>query len=175
MNKNLVKEVFIIALLVLVVVFTIAILFYDFIPFKEEVSQVKYNPDAEVLQAIEEIQGTSNFSNTSQDSLLKSYSIDKDDLTMYANQKSYESGKQDPFAEYSQPIEQTVKTEKTEGIKNNSQNSNPIVTPNTQDEKNKIDTNTENEIKNEIKSEEVKQEEKNTSTTGTFFEKKNSK
>ena len=47
-----------------------------------------------------------------QDSLLQSYTIDKDELSNYQNDNSYESGKVDPFAEDSEPVDEKTTTHK---------------------------------------------------------------
>lgn len=186
MNRKIIKEIFIIILLILVIMFVMGILFYDVIPFKEDITSVEYTPDEKVLQAVEEIQGNKNQVTTNEEALLKSYSIDKDDLTIYANQKFYESGKKDPFAESSEPVEEVVRTETTEGIQNNSHNSNPVIIEDTEDVKNAINpsnTNEENKNvqetksvkENKVKEEKVKTEKEDPNSVGTFFEKKNSK
>lgn len=187
MNRKIVKEVAIIALLAIVVVFIIGILLYDFIPFKDEItsatSSKKYSQDESVLKTIEEIDGNTNKESTNENSLLKSYSLDKEDLNIYATQNSYESGKKDPFAEYSEPIEETVRTETTEGIQNNAHTSNPINVENVQNTSNNTmsvneNKNTEEDtVKKKNAKEELKIEakENSSSTTGTFFEKKDSK
>ena len=41
MNKKLVKELFIIALLAIVVIFILGILFYDYIPVEQKITSVK--------------------------------------------------------------------------------------------------------------------------------------
>lgn len=179
MNKKIVKEVFIMILLILVILFVIGLLFYDLIPFKEDITSVEYKPDEEVLKAVEEIQGNTNQVTSNEDALLKSYSIDKEDLNIYANQKSYESGKQDPFAEYSEPIEETTRTETASGIPNNANNNNSqIVFENSEETQSDIkqSSNSQNVVKNEENKNEVENtlNEEN-STTGTFFENKNSK
>lgn len=178
MNKKIVKEVFIMILLILVILFVIGLLFYDLIPFKEDITSVEYKPDEEVLKAVEEIQGNTNQVTSNEDALLKSYSIDKEDLNIYANQKSYESGKQDPFAEYSEPIEETTRTETASGIPNNANNNSQIVFENSEETQSDIkqSSNSQNVVKNEENKNEVEntQNEEN-STTGTFFENKNSK
>lgn len=184
MNKKIIKEVFIMILLVLVILFVIGILFYDVIPLKEDITSVEYKPDEAVLKTVEEIQGNTNQVTSNEDALLKSYSIDKEDLTIYANQKSYESGKKDPFAEYSEPIEETTRTETLEGVPNNANNNNQIVLENNEEVQNTIEESTtlQNNVKNEENKSTVEKKEKvenkvkeENSTTGTFFESKNSK
>lgn len=178
MNKKIVKEVFIMVLLILVILFVIGLLFYDVIPFKEDITSVEYKPDEAVLKAVEEIQGNTNQVTSNEDALLKSYSIDKEDLDIYANQKSYESGKQDPFAEYSEPIEEVTRTQTSSGVPNNANNNSQVVLENNDETQRAIKQSdvSQNDVKNEEnknKAENITREEN--STTGTFFENKNSK
>lgn len=169
MNKKIIKEVFIMILLVLVILFVIGVLFYDVIPFKEDITSVEYKPDESVLKAVEEIQGNTNQVTSNEDALLKSYTIDKDDLNIYANQNAYESGKQDPFAEYSEPIEETTRTEISSGVPNNANNNTEIVLENNQNTVNNQEDSNVNEEK--VTNNEVKQE----LNKGTFFESEYSK
>lgn len=145
MSNKILREILIIALLFLVIMFTLGILFYDYIPTDSgTITSVKYVADENVEHVLNEIQTNSGIDIKSQntDSPLKSYTIDANDLNIYASEKYYESGKKDPFAEYSEPIEETVRTTKAGITASNTQVSNPIVV-----------------VKEEIVQEEVKQEE----------------
>jgi flagellar basal body-associated protein FliL len=156
MNSKFAKELFIILLLVIVIMFTIGVLFYDCLPISSErIKSAQYQANDEVKQTLNEVQENSGINGTTEDnSLLKSYSIDKNDLNAYASDKSYESGKKDPFAETSEPVEEIVTTTTTGATTNNSQSANPM-------------TNTD--ITDNLQSTNP------TSNTGTFFENENSK
>lgn len=122
MSNKLAKELLIIALLILVIVFTVCILFYDCLPFSDDrIESIEYEADEKVTATIEEIKEKS----VSDDNTLKSYSVDKADLTTY-NEEEYESGKKDPFAEVSEPVEEVVTTEVTEGETSKASSSNPV-------------------------------------------------
>lgn len=178
MNSKVLKELFIIILLLMVILFVLGILFYDYIPKGNElINSPKYVADEDVLSTIDEIKANSgdNITEEKNNSLIKSYSIDKNDLTEYASDKSYESGKKDPFAEVSEPVEETVTTQKTGATTNNSQTSNPIKTDETKENKNQSVSNKVEAKNNTTKESEKNTVEKTNSTTGTFFEKKNSK
>lgn len=171
MNNKILKEVFIIFLLVVVIMFAFAILFYDCISAdKKEISSIEYITDEEVGKALKEIQKNSgvDIENESANYLLKSYSINKDDLTVFASENSYESGKKDPFSESAEPVEEIVKTTTINPTKENSESNNSVNLKEEEEEKktenNKEETKKENTVS-----------EKSTSTTGTFFENKNSK
>ena len=205
MNKKLVKELFIIALLSIVVIFILGILFYDYIPIDQKITSVKYVADENVVSTIDEIKSNSgeDITQDKNDSLLQSYTIDKDDLSGYASDNSYESGKVDPFAEDSEPVDEKVTMHKVNGITTNSQNANVKNTVKNETVKNLVNTvvnktnttnttntskttNTaknetvKNTVKNEtakntVKNEVAKNTVKNESSTGKFFEKPNSK
>ena len=109
--KALVKEIFIGVLLLMVVVFTLGILFYDSMPNNKATStSITYTADSKVTTTIQQIaeekansEATDDSSNSSGldiGSVLASYSIGSTDLSEYASRKTYESGKVDPFADY---------------------------------------------------------------------------
>lgn len=164
MKSKILKEVFIIILLVIVIVFTLEILFYDSISIgSKPVSSVQYEASSEVEEVLNEIQESSGTDINEKDSLLKSYTINKDDLNVYANENYYESGKKDPFAENSEDVEVEETTTATITNKNNTESNNTYIA-NEETESSNIN---ENKVTNETS--------KNGSTTGTFFENKSSK
>ena len=164
MKSKILKEVFIIILLVIVIVFTLGILFYDSISIgSKPVSSVQYEASQEVEEVLNEIQESSGTDINEKDSLLKSYTINKDDLNVYANENYYESGKKDPFAENSEDVEVEETTTTTSTNKNNTESNNTYIA-NEETESSNIN---ENKVTNETS--------KNGSTTGTFFENKSSK
>lgn len=164
MKSKILKEVFIIILLVIVIVFTLGILFYDSISIgSKPVSSVQYEASSEVEEVLNEIQESSGTDINEKDSLLKSYTINKDDLNVYANENYYESGKKDPFAENSEDVEVEETTTTTSTNKNNTESNNTYIA-NEETESSNIN---ENKVTNETS--------KNGSTTGTFFENKSSK
>lgn len=164
MKSKILKEVFIIILLVIVIVFTLGILFYDSISIgSKPVFSVQYEASSEVEKVLNEIQESSGTDINEKDSLLKSYTINKDDLNVYANENYYESGKKDPFAENSEDVEVEETTTTTSTNKNNTESNNTYIA-NEETESSNIN---ENKVTNETS--------KNGSTTGTFFENKSSK
>ena len=101
MNNKILRESLIIFLLIIVIMFTLGILFYDYIPTtKEEISSVEYVTDANVEQVLDEIQTNSGIDIKSEitDSPLKSYTITASDLKSFAKDKTYDEGRADPFA-----------------------------------------------------------------------------
>lgn len=187
MNNKIVKEALIIVLLILVILFAVGILFYDCMSADvDKVVSVEYETDSNVNEVLTEIEANSgvDVKNSNSNSLLKSYSINAEDLSIYASENSYESGKKDPFAESSETIDSFVTTTTKGGTATNSQTSNKITK--TEDEKENKTTNppvntvtsagTKTESKDKVVNNTVVNNVKNSSsTTGTFFENKNSK
>lgn len=168
MNK-VIREVFIILLLCMIVIFTIGLLFYDCIPHKnEKIDSVEYVADKNVTNAIKQIEVNGGVDTTkdNEESLLKSYSIGKDDLTEFASENSYETGKKDPFAEYSNTVEEEVIKTVTTVNTTNVQTNNKV-----EDTKSNVSntSTTNNVIKNTTKENIVE------SSEGRYTEKKNSK
>jgi hypothetical protein len=186
MNNKIIKELIIILLLFIVIIFVMGILFYNFIPSNaEEFSSVDYVTSDDVNTILDEIEANSgvNIKNEDSNSLLKSYTITKEDLNEYASENSYESGKKDPFSESSETVESVVTTQTTEVQATQNQVSNPynslVENQGTEEKEETEKTEEAKEIKAETKTEtkvEAKEETKeSSSTTGTFFEKANSK
>lgn len=125
MNNKLAKELLIIVLLFSALIFTVSILFYDCLPFSEDrVSSIEYQADEKVKATIAEVEEKSIISEDEQNKTLKAYTVDKADLTVYSGEQ-VEAGKKDPFAEVSEPIEETVTTETTGAETSKSNSSNP--------------------------------------------------
>ncbi len=125
MNSKLAKELLIIVLLFSVLIFTVSILFYDCLPFSEDrVKSIEYEADEKVKSTMAEVEEKSIVSEDEPNKTLKTYTVDKADLTVYSGEQ-VESGKKDPFSEVSEPIEEVVTTETTGGetSKSNSSNS----------------------------------------------------
>ncbi len=128
--KSLVKELFIGVMLLMIVVFTLGIIFYDSMPNnKLAPTSITYTADATVTSTIQQIaeekskNNTTSSSNTSSGtdfgSVIASYSIGSTDLSIYESRKNYESGKSDPFEDY---VEET--TDDEDGNNNNSGDNN---------------------------------------------------
>ncbi len=128
--KSLVKELFIGVMLLMIVVFTLGIIFYDSMPNnKLAPTSITYTADATVTSTIQQISeeksknNTTSSSNTSSGtdfgSVIASYSIGSTDLSIYESRKNYESGKSDPFEDY---VEET--TDDEDGNNNNSGDNN---------------------------------------------------
>lgn len=151
--KSLPKEMFIMALLLMIVVFMIGIVFYNYMPNNKTVpAPVTYETASDVAAVLQEIASSSTYSGenaytSSTESIIKSYSIGLKELSNAASRQSYESGKTNPFDDY-------VAT-------NNNSNNNGENTNTTNNTTNTNSTST--------------QKTTNSNSTGTFFEKGNSK
>ena len=171
--KSLVKELFIGVLLWMVVVITLGILFYYSMPNnKATPTSITYTADTAVTTTIQQISeekanSTSNSSSSSDSSglnigsVIASYSIGSTDLSTYAQRKTYESGKVDPFEDYK---EETNTNGNTTGDNNNSTGNN-----NSSNSNGNSSSNSNNGNSNSNGSS------KNDSSTGKLFENKNSK
>lgn len=125
MTNKLAKELLIIVLLFAVLIFTISILFYDCFPFSEDrVKSIEYQADEKVKATMSEVEEKSIISEDEPNKALKTYTVDKADLTVYSGEE-VEAGKKDPFAEVSEPVEEVVTTETVEGETSKSNSSNP--------------------------------------------------
>ncbi len=151
--KSMSKEMFIMALLIMIVVFMVGIIFYDYMPNNKIVPEpITYQADSSTTSVLQEIASTTIGDDTEtqeKQSIIKSYSIGSKELSTAASKNSYTSGKTDPFAEYKEPVTNTV-----------DENGNVIANPSTNTVTN---TTTNNGATSQ------------NSTTGTFFEKPNSK
>lgn len=182
MNNKIVKEAFIILLLFIVIMFCLGILFYDSMSVDtDDIVSVKYETSDNVNNVLTEIQNNSGVDVTKQtsNSVLQSYSIGAEDLTVYASDNSYESGKKDPFAETSESIDEVVTTTTKTGTTTNSQTSNPVKVENKVVEneniveEKKVSNTVKSTVQNTVKN--TVSKEKKESSVGTFFEDKNSK
>lgn len=152
--KSLAKELFIIALLVMIVVFTIGIIFYQYMPNNKTVPEpITYTADSSTTAVLQEIKAATDDAtgDSESESIIKSYSIGSKDLSAAALRQSYTSGKTDPFAEV--PKDNSNTTTGNTVASTNTTNTNSTTTNNTT-------TSTPAQ---------------NTGATGTFFEKPNSK
>lgn len=154
--KSISKEIFIMALLLMIVVFMIGMVFYKYMPNNKTIPEpITYTADSTTTAVLQEISASNSYSNGSSylevaevEDVIKSYSIGTAELSTAASKQTYVSGKTDPFAEYAEANTNSVSTDGSTGVAN----------PNNENTTNA--TNTTNTASN---------------STGTFFEKKGSK
>ncbi len=105
-KMNIVKEVFIMIVLILLITLILAVALYDFIPNDINISEaIEYTADSSTTSVKQEIAYTNRGDTTADDSLsdqemvtsLKSYSVEASDLTVYGQKNLYNSGNSNPF------------------------------------------------------------------------------
>lgn len=148
--KTVSKELFIMALLLMIVVFMIGMVFYEYMPNNKTVPEpITYTADSSTTAVLQEISSsttTTDYGSTSEpESIIKSYSIGTKDIATAAAKQIIDSGKTDPFAPYTEPVSDGNTVGNTTNTTGNGGNTKP--------------TNTN----------------KDSNSTGTFFEKPNSK
>lgn len=100
MAKTILKEVFIILLICVAIILLMAVIFYNYIPTNKIIpAKVTAYTTPENIEA--EITENTIGSYTTQD---KDYTIENTDLNKYQATQSYNPGKPDPFAEYSEEV-----------------------------------------------------------------------
>ena len=98
MAKSIFKEVLIILLVCVAIVLLMAVIFYNYIP-TNKVIPAKVTA-YQLPQNVEEIINETTIDSFNSSSI--NYTIDNSDLTRYEAAQSYNPGKADPFAEYTE-------------------------------------------------------------------------
>lgn len=96
MNKKFFKEMFIIVLLLVVVIFTLGMLFYDSI--NVDVQKIDEAITEENSEDIDKLINETNLGNNKEKSVNISKSVSREDLENYRKQNSYSTGKKNPFS-----------------------------------------------------------------------------
>ena len=112
MKKTIVGELFIIILLSIVIVITLKVVLFDFIPSKTNLpNPIKYRAEAvvkEILNDIDYEKITQENEESETESVLKSYKIEASDLKNYVSKNDFESGKDNPFDDYKEKNKNTI-------------------------------------------------------------------
>ena len=146
MIKTVLKETCIMILLCATIALILAVFFYDYIPINKEVpTPVAYSMPEELTEVKEELQNSISNAN---EKVVLTYEIDESDLAGYKQTKTYDAGKANPFEAYSEDT----------SAENNNNNNGSDTTDN-----NNSETSTTNNNKT------------NSNSTGTLFEKGNTK
>ncbi len=126
MMKSIIKEIFIIILLMIAIALILGILLYEYVPTNKKVpSKVSgYVLPEEMTQELQETIETAEKQN-----IIQTYKVDGADLDYAEKYTGYDKGKTDPFA----PINTSSSVENG----NNNENSNSNENSNTKDENNK--------------------------------------
>lgn len=94
MTKTIIKEFFIVLLMIVAIGLLLAFVFYDYIPLNKTVP-VKVKA-YEMPQEIEDEIGKNAIAD--EQTIVKTYTIESTDLSLYESNKDYDAGKYNPFA-----------------------------------------------------------------------------
>lgn len=146
MTKTIIKEIGIVALLIVAIGLLLAIILYDYIPNRKAVP-IKIQDYEMPADIKEEIENTS----LDEQNIVRTYYIDSSDLDLYESTNNYDKGKANPFADYSEESD-----EGTNSTSNNTTNSTSSNTKNNQSSSNtskstensssEVGSNTKNEV-----------------------------
>ena len=120
MIKTVLKETFIMLMLCAVIALILAVFFYDYIPINKVVPEpIAYSMPEELTEVKEELQNSITNAN---EKVVMTYEIDESDLAGYKQTKTYDAGKANPFEVYSEETapEQTEENNSTNTTENNS-------------------------------------------------------
>lgn len=121
MVKSVIKEIFIIILLILAILLVLGVMFYDYRPSTKTIptAVAEYRLSADIQEELDETIKASEVQN-----IIKTYYIDASDLKVYQQSKAYEKGKPNPFEKVtSQSVDTNTSSKGTEKNKNTSSGS----------------------------------------------------
>ena len=127
MIKSIIKEIFIILLVCVAIVLVMAVIFYNYIPTNKVVpTKVTAYQTPENIES--EITADTIGNYTTQE---ENFTVEQTDINRYKQTKSYNPGKPDPFAEYT---EEVVTGNTTDGENGTTANTTrPTANPNVTD------------------------------------------
>ena len=126
MVKSIIKEIFIILLLIIAIVLVLGIIFYEYRPSTKKIPTAvsEYVLPEEMQEELKETLEAAGAQN-----IIKTYRVDGDDLKSYQRSNDYEQGRVHPF-EGIKNQEQPNQTDTSTGNNNNNgNNSNTNETP----------------------------------------------
>lgn len=114
--KNVIKETFIMILLLAAIILVLGVLFYDYIPSSKIVPTIsKYETPNNIKEELAE-----KITNTSEEVII-TYEVDGKDLNIYEKTNDYKAGNPNPFSYYTTG---TVNNNNNNSNNNNSNNNN---------------------------------------------------
>lgn len=153
-KKNLIKEIFILILLLILIMLILAVALYDFIPSDITIpDEITYSSDSVTTSIKQEIAYTNGGDITADQSeaelvtSLKSYSITSSDLAVYEQKGVYDKANSNPFDYAEEPAPETTTTDQSTTTNTTNTTTSQTSTP----------------------------AQTNQTSSGTFFEKPNSK
>lgn len=174
MGGKIFKELIIFVLLVLVVLFTLSMVFYDFFHNTQELPKIKeYIADSNVKATLQEIDANNEEKDESE-SLLKSYEIVNADLKIYQSDGSYDKGNANPFGGYQTRASMEYEAGIGKQEENDDGNTTTTKTSSTTSST-KTSTTTTNTTSTKSSSSTTTTTTNTSSTQGTLFEEPNSK
>lgn len=94
MTKAIAKEMIIVVILLVFISLLLAVILYDYMPINKVVPAkvVAYDISEDIKNELKDV----NIGNT--DNIIKTYTVEADDLNVYEKSKKYDKGKENPFA-----------------------------------------------------------------------------
>ena len=110
MAKTIIKELGIVLLLLVAVILVLAILFYEYIPNNKTVpiKIQEYKVPEDIKQELQE-------SIPTEQNIVRTYYIDSTDLNLYESTNDYDKGKANPFADYTDKVNNTIEDNPIDG------------------------------------------------------------
>jgi len=106
MTKSIIKESIIVLLLCLIIISTLGILLYKYVPTNKIVpNKVSYSPPENVKKEL------LSSSDIDKNQIIMTYEISTDDLSNYRIIQDYKPGKENPFSSYENTEETQIKDE----------------------------------------------------------------
>lgn len=107
---KVIKEIIIVLLAILISMLALAVVLYDYLPSKIQTKEtITYSATDSVKELLQDSVATDN------SNIILTYEVTGSDLNTFEKQKEYVPGKQNPFAVYTEPVEETDEDENTTG------------------------------------------------------------
>lgn len=99
---KVIKEIIIVLLAILLSMLALAVVLYDYLPSKIQVKEtITYSATDSVRELLQDSVATDN------SEVILTYEVTGSDLKRFEKDKEYVPGKQNPFAVYTEPVEET--------------------------------------------------------------------
>ena len=116
--KNVLKEIIIILLLCLIIILTLGILLYEYVPMAKIIPEpVAYTTSEEIKKEL------ASSSEIDEDKVILTYEVNSQDLSNYKKTQEYKPGKANPFEEISSQPAENINNNSGNTSTNNQENS----------------------------------------------------
>ena len=123
--KNVLKEIIIILLLCLIIIFTLGILLYEYVPMAKIIPEpVAYTTSEEIKKEL------ASSSEIDEDKVILTYEVNSQDLSNYKRTQEYKRGKADAIEEISSEPAENTNNNSGNSSTNNQENSDNNTTTN---------------------------------------------